>query len=151
MCVLSSGETAFEAHHLPVDKKIRKGELVNIDFVASFDGYCSDIARMAVVGEPNGTQESIYKLALEVQEKVAEAMVFGGRVIEAYDAAVETVARAGHDFNLPFVGHSMEIALHENPFVGPSHGDWKFDRACSSRLSPFSCTRGCVYTPRTPS
>jgi methionine aminopeptidase len=41
--------SAFEAHHLPVDKKIRKGELVNTDFVASFNGYCSDIARMAFV------------------------------------------------------------------------------------------------------
>ena len=99
---------------------------MNTDFVASF-GYCSDIARMAVVGKPSGTQEKIYRLALEVQEKVAEAMAPGGMVIEAYDAAVEAVAWAGYEFNLPFVGHSIGIALHENPFVGPSHRDWRFE------------------------
>ena len=142
MCVLSSGETAFEAHHLPVDKKIRKGELVNTDFVASFDGYCSDIARMAVVGEPDSTQEKIYRLALEVQEKVAEAMAPGGRVIEAYDAAVKTVARAGYEFYLPFVGHSMGIALHENPFVGPSHGDWNFEPGMFFQIEPLLMYEG---------
>lgn len=31
-------------------------------------------------------------------------MVSRGMVIEAYDAVVKTVARAGYEFNLPFVG-----------------------------------------------
>ena len=66
MC-FGAGKNIYETHPVPGDYKLKKGDLVHTDFGCFFDGYYSDISRMAVVGEPNENQLKAYGIAVEAE------------------------------------------------------------------------------------
>ncbi len=136
-CVLGSGETNFEAHHLPSDKKIRKGEFVHTDFGGNFDGYFSDISRTAIVGkEPSKTQKEAYDLAIKTERNVVDALRPGRTVMDIHNVAKKTQEDAGLEYRRAFVGHSIGVGIHEIPFVGPAFGDWELEPNMIFEIEP---------------
>src|SRR5262249_6944624 len=72
------------------DRALRPGELVRFDVGAVYKGYCSNVGRMAVMGEPNARQQQVY-----------EAVQAG------LEAAINLVApgvTAGRGFGAPVTG-----------------------------------------------
>ena len=53
---VQSGANSAVPHHNPSGRKLESGDLVLFDFGAAFEGYCADLTRMAVVGEPTNCQ-----------------------------------------------------------------------------------------------
>ena len=53
--IVAAGPNGAMAHHRPSDQPIRAGEPIVIDMGAQAGGYCSDITRTVVVGEPDDT------------------------------------------------------------------------------------------------
>ncbi len=51
--IVAAGPNGAMAHHMPSDRPIQAGEPIVIDIGAIADGYCSDITRTVVVGEPD--------------------------------------------------------------------------------------------------
>jgi Xaa-Pro aminopeptidase len=123
MC-FGAGPNIFETHPVPGDYKLKKGDLVHTDFGCFFDGYCSDISRMAVVGEPNETQLKAYGIAVGAEKATAEAMQAGVKVMDVHNAVKEFYNSKGYEYNRAFIGHAIGIGVHEWPFLGPAHGDW---------------------------
>jgi Xaa-Pro aminopeptidase len=121
---LGAGENIFETHHVPIDYRIRKGDMLHVDFGCYFNGYMSDISRMAVVGEPDKTQLKAYDVAVRAERATSEAMREGAKVIEVHDAVKKFYESEGFNYTRAFIGHSLGIGCHELPFLGPSHGDW---------------------------
>jgi len=123
MC-FGAGPNIFETHPVPGDYRLKKGDLVHTDFGCFFDGYCSDISRMAAVGEPNETQLKAYGIAVEAEQATAEAMQAGAKVIDVHNTVKEFYNSNGYEYNRAFIGHGIGIGVHEWPFLGPAHGDW---------------------------
>jgi Xaa-Pro aminopeptidase len=119
-----AGENIWETHHIPSNYKIKKGDLLHVDFGAYFQGYYSDISRMAVVGKPDTTQLSAYEVAVGAEWATAESMQPGAKVIDVHNAAKEYYESKGFEYKRAFIGHSMGIGCHEYPFLGPSHSEW---------------------------
>ncbi|MCB0320658.1 MAG: aminopeptidase P N-terminal domain-containing protein [Bdellovibrionales bacterium] len=69
--IVGGGENGATLHHTPSARKLKKGELVLIDFGASYQGYAADITRMLGVGGavPQKVQE-VYDLVLSIQEEI---------------------------------------------------------------------------------
>jgi len=122
--LLGAGKNIFENHHIPGNYRIKKGDLIHTDFGALFNGYLSDISRMAIVGKPNSTQIKAYDITVKAESTTVEAMRAGSTVLNVYNAAKDFYKSQGFDYKFPFVGHSIGIGCHEVPFLGPSHGDW---------------------------
>jgi Xaa-Pro aminopeptidase len=118
-----AGKNVFETHHIPGNYKIREGDLLHVDFGAYFDGYLSDISRMAVVGEPDETQQEAYEVAVGAERATAEAMKPGITVMDVHHAVKDFYESRGHPYGRAFIGHGIGIGCHEYPFLGPSHGD----------------------------
>jgi Xaa-Pro aminopeptidase len=136
-CVLGSGESNLEAHHLPVDKKLKAGEILHTDFCANFEGYGSDISRTAVVGRaPNADQKKAYDLAIKCQNNVVAAMRAGAKIMDVHNAAKKTMEAAGFEYTRPFIGHSVGVGIHDYPFVGPVHGDWVLEPNMVFEIEP---------------
>jgi len=136
-CVLGSGMSNFEAHHLPTDKKLKRGELLHTDFVANFDGYYSDISRTAVVGaKPNDAQRKAYDLAIECENNVVDAMRAGVKIMDVHNVAKKTMEAAGFGYTRAFIGHSIGVGIHEYPFIGPVHGDWALEPNMVFEIEP---------------
>jgi len=133
---LGAGENIFETHHVPTDHRIRRGDLLHVDFGCYFKGYMSDISRMAVVGEPDETQLKAYGVAVEAERATAEAMREGATVMDVHNAVKGFYESEGFRYERAFIGHGLGIGCHEPPFLGPSHGDWVLEEGMFFQVEP---------------
>ena len=50
--IVAAGPNGALPHHLADETPIQEGQAVVIDMGAKYDGYCADLTRTIVVGEP---------------------------------------------------------------------------------------------------
>ncbi len=122
--IVAAGPNGAMAHHRPSDKVIQAGEPIVIDMGAQVGGYCSDITRTVVVGEPDEMFHKIYGIVLGAQ-LTAINTVRPGLTGEECDAlSRDVIAEAGYGDNFGHsLGHGVGLAVHENPRVGPRSPD----------------------------
>ena len=111
---VASGYRALLVHPLASQKKIADGDLVAIDLGAVYRGYCSDIARTAVVGKPNKDQINAFEILGEAQDEVCRKLHPGVSVKEIEESAQEIVGAAGYRL-IGHVGHSIGLMVEEHP------------------------------------
>ncbi len=118
--IVAAGPNGAMAHHRPDDTVIKAGEPIVIDMGARVNGYCSDLSRTVVVGEPDETFHKIYNTVLGAQ-LIAINTVRPGLTGEECDAlARHIIAEAGYGDNFGHsLGHGVGLAVHESPRVGP--------------------------------
>ena len=114
---LSSGTNRFIMHHYPENKPVTKGELVHTDFGAIWRGYYSDLVRMASIGEP--TEDELFKsrAVYKAHRAVIEKMKPGVPVADLYRICKKTLESEGLQFDIPHIGHSVGLELHEEPVI----------------------------------
>jgi len=116
--IVGSGPNGAKPHHRPGTRRIGEGDLVVIDFGAMVDGYCSDMTRTVMVGEPSATQQRMLDVVTEAQQAGVDAVTAGGSAA-AIDVACRTViddAGWGAAF-LHATGHGVGLEIHEAPRV----------------------------------
>jgi Xaa-Pro aminopeptidase len=121
--IVAAGENAASPHHEPGDRLIAAGEVVLCDFGGTMHaeggaGYCSDITRCVVTGEPSAEMAEVYAVLHEAQA----AAVAAGRVgttAEAVDAAArDIIADAGYGERFMHrTGHGIGVEEHEDPYI----------------------------------
>ena len=91
---------------------------------ARYDGYCADLTRTIVVGDPDETFAEVYNKVLEAQIE-AEERVRPGMTGQEVDAiSRDIIADAGYGDNFGHsLGHGVGLAVHEYPRVGPTGED----------------------------
>ena len=57
--IFSGGPNSANPHAVPSDRKLSAGDLVVVDWGASYKGYASDLTRTLVMGEPDEEQKKI--------------------------------------------------------------------------------------------
>ncbi|MDE2937965.1 MAG: Xaa-Pro peptidase family protein [Chloroflexota bacterium] len=119
--IVASGLNGAMPHHRADDTVIRDGEPIVIDMGAQVNGYCSDITRTVVVGEPDEMFHKIYNIVLGAQ-LTAINTVRPGLTGEECDALSRVIiAEAGYGDNFGHsLGHGVGLAVHEIPRVGPN-------------------------------
>jgi Xaa-Pro dipeptidase len=104
----------------PDNRALRMGDLVRFDLGCVVKGYHSDVARMAVMGEPSAQQQETFD-ALHAGVETALAAVRpgagGGDVFDAALAAVRAAGLAGFDRH--HVGHGIGLEPAEAPRLAP--------------------------------
>ena len=133
---LGAGDNVYETHHVPASYKVRKGDMVHVDFGCFFKGYMSDISRTAVVGEPLREQLEAHEIAVQAEKAAARALVEGSKVINVHDSVRGFYESRGLSYNRAFIGHGLGIGCHEAPFLGPSHGDWILQSGMFFQIEP---------------
>lgn len=121
-CILASGENTALAHPIASSRVLRDGDLLRVDVGGSFQGYFSDLARTMVVGRASQRQRDVYRRLWEVQETVIAAVCPGIRAGDLYDLCARSFQRLGLSFEMPHIGHSLGIGLHEAPIIKPHDG-----------------------------
>lgn len=119
--IIASGPRSAMPHAEPSDAQVKEGEFLLFDFGAVFEGYCSDMTRTVIVGEPNERQLFIYDTVLRAQEAAVSALR-AGRVCSDVDrVARDIIAEAGYGETFGHgLGHSVGIQIHEDPRLSPS-------------------------------
>lgn len=112
---LSSGVNVNRSHHRADDTELVDGGLVRVDMGVTARGYISDIARMAVVGEPTAQQESRYRHAVESERWMIDRMRPGVDVPELFEQWRRRLDDVGATTSMALIAHGIGLALHEDP------------------------------------
>ncbi len=114
--IVASGWRGSLPHGTASDKKICAGELVTMDFGATFNGYCSDITRTICVGKASAEQRKIYNLVLDAQLYGLEVITAGKGGVEIDTAVRDRFTAAGYgDYFVHGLGHGVGLEIHEEP------------------------------------
>ena len=118
--IVASGENGANPHHEPGNRRLRKGDMVILDYGAKWRGYCSDITRTIALGRPNERLVEIYEIVKEAQERAYRAVREGVPAREVDHAARETIGNAGYgEYFTHRTGHGLGLDVHEEPYIGP--------------------------------
>lgn len=124
--IVASGERGALPHGRASDKKIKKGDLITLDFGFKYKGFCSDMTRTISVGKPTHPKaKEIYDIVLNSHNLGIENAKNGmtGKALD--DVCRNEIKNAGYgDMFGHSTGHGLGIEVHEMPPV--SQGGGKF-------------------------
>ena len=119
--IVASGKRSALPHGVASDKIIETGDFVTLDFGTYYQGYCSDMTRTIVVGEPDDKQVEIYNTVLKAHLEVIEKIKPGMTGQEADQIARDIIEKAGYGDNFGHgLGHGLGIEVHESPRLSPT-------------------------------
>jgi Xaa-Pro aminopeptidase len=116
--IVAGGPNAASPHHEPGERVLCPGDVVVVDIGGTLDGYCSDMTRTYVLGEPPEGFVTAYA-ALERAQAAGVAAVRPGVTAAQVDAAARSVleeAGLGAAF-LHRTGHGIGLDTHEAPWI----------------------------------
>ena len=88
--------TRGAAHHVPPSRrKIQGGDIVWVDFSASYNRYHADLARIYSIGEPDPRWTNMYEKAAGSVERVLEEMRPGDPMRKLHDVANAYIEEVG--------------------------------------------------------
>ena len=121
---VSSGPNSAFPHGGCGDREIAKGDLVVIDMGAKHEGYCTDLTRTLMIGEPPPRQREIYETVMEAQRLAMDLIRAGVEGKRVDKVAREHIAKAGYGDNFVHgLGHGVGLDIHEPPTLGARSKD----------------------------
>ena len=104
-------------HGIPSDKKLKNGDIVNIDITVIKNGYHGDTSKMFAVGKASIGAERICRISQECL-KIGIDMVKPGRQLGDIGHAIQRHAE-GLDCSIvrEYCGHGIGSRFHEDPQV----------------------------------
>jgi len=114
--IVAAGPNSALPHATPTDYRLKEGELVLFDLGGRYEGYCADMTRVIVLGEPTARQCEVYEIVLRAQEAALAGIKPGMGGVEADALAREVIKEAGYsDYFGHGLGHGVGLAVHEGP------------------------------------
>jgi len=116
--IVSAGPNSANPHATPSDRKLIEGDLLVIDWGASFEGYFSDITRTFAIGNIDTEYAQIANIVLDANT-AARNIARPGIPIENIDRAARSVIEsAGYGkYFTHRTGHGLGMEGHEEPYI----------------------------------
>ncbi|MBP7147382.1 MAG: type I methionyl aminopeptidase [Acidobacteria bacterium] len=137
LCVSINDEVV---HGIPGRRKLKRGDLVSLDFGVLLDGYYGDGAVTAGVGQLDAEGERLSRATRESLLRAIDKMRVGNRLSDI-GSAVESHARsAGFSVVRDFVGHGIGTRMHEEPQVpnfGPAGNGPRIEEGMVFAIEPM--------------
>jgi methionyl aminopeptidase len=104
-------------HGIPGNKRLKRGDIVNIDITVIKDGYHGDTSKMFFVGEPSILARRLVKVTQEAM-RIGIAKVRPGATLGDIGHAIQTYAES-HSYSVvqEYCGHGIGRDFHEEPQV----------------------------------
>jgi len=116
--IVSGGPNAANPHASPSERKLQAGELLVIDWGATYDGYISDLTRTFAVGEVGEEYKKIHKIVQEANAAGRAAGKPGVPCANVDKAARDVIENAGYGVYFTHrTGHGIGMEGHEEPYM----------------------------------
>ncbi len=116
--IVASGENSALPHYFPSNRKVKKNDVVLIDFGAVYEGYHSDTTRVVFTGkvkekirEMYNTVKSAHLYAVEILKKIREGNLLDFKVDEYLKS------KGFKDGLIHSIGHGVGLNIHEFPIL----------------------------------
>lgn len=119
LCVSVNEEVV---HGIPSRKrKLRKGDILSVDFGVKYKGYYGDSAVTIAVGKIDSEKQRLLDVTKESLDRAIAQAVPGNRIADISRAVQEYVENEGFSIVRQFVGHGIGTSLHEGPEIPNFH------------------------------
>lgn len=116
--IVSGGPNSANPHASPTERKIQAGDLLVIDWGATYDGYISDLTRTFAVGEVGDEYMKIHKIVQESNAAGRAAAKPGVPCANVDIAAREVIEKSGYGkYFTHRTGHGIGMEGHEDPYM----------------------------------
>ena len=116
--IVASGKRSAIPHGVASKKRVKKGELITIDFGTFYKGYASDMTRTFALGKPSKQLIEIYDVVYNAQKNAREKVKLGMKMKEVDALARNYIAQKGYgDRFTHSLGHGVGLNVHERPHV----------------------------------
>jgi Xaa-Pro aminopeptidase len=112
--IVAFGSNTSRPHHHPTEKKLKKGDLVQIDMGVVIDGYTSDRSAVYFTGKPTEKQKKVLA-ALQEATDAGIAAIAPGVACSEPDRIARTILKK-HGLEKYFIhslGHGVGLEIHE--------------------------------------
>ena len=104
-------------HGIPCDKKLKKGDIVNIDITVIKDDYHGDTSKMFYINEPSIKAKRVSEISYDCLKKGIHT-VKAGSYLGDIGEVIQTYAEAqGCSVVREYCGHGIGKGFHEDPQV----------------------------------
>ena len=104
-------------HGIPSDKKLKNGDIINIDITVIKDGFHGDTSKMFMVGEPPIKAQRVSQIALECM-RLGIGLVKPGARLGDIGNIIQTHAESNQcSVVREYCGHGIGRGFHEDPQV----------------------------------
>jgi Xaa-Pro aminopeptidase len=111
-CLIAAGASHNRA---PSEQRWEKGDVLSLDSGGNYHGYIGDLARMAILGEPDAELEDLLAEIEQIQRAAFKPIKAGAMGGDIYAAAEALLANSKHHNHTHFLAHGMGLVSHEAP------------------------------------
>ena len=116
--IVSGGPNSANPHASPSERKLQAGDLLVIDWGATYDGYISDLTRTFAVGEVDEEYRKIHKIVQESNAAGRAAARPGVPCANVDVAARDVIEKSGYGkYFTHRTGHGIGMEGHEEPYM----------------------------------
>ncbi|HEY6282006.1 MAG TPA: type I methionyl aminopeptidase [Burkholderiales bacterium] len=116
-CSICTSVNHVVCHGVPGDKKLKSGDIVNIDITVIKDGYHGDTSRMFCIGEPSIQAKRLCEVTYQCMWRGIEAVKPGAHLGDVGYAIQYHAESHGYSVVREFCGHGIGQRFHEEPQV----------------------------------
>lgn len=104
-------------HGIPSEKRLKNGDILNIDITVIKDEFHGDTSKMFFVGEPNIKNKRVTQIAHECLIKAVEIVKPGVRLGDIGHIIQTHAEKNKHSVVREYCGHGIGRVFHEDPQV----------------------------------
>lgn len=117
--IAASGPNSSMPHARPTNRKIKRNDILKLDFGVLFDGYACDMTRTVFFGKVAERWREIYSVVLEAQLLALSGIKAGMKCAKIDKIARDYVDNSGFKGLFQHgLGHGIGIEVHEAPVLG---------------------------------
>lgn len=116
--IVASGPNSANPHAVPSDRAVTSGDLIVIDWGASYQGYVSDLTRTVAIGPVEAELQEIAAIVLKANRAGCEKArpgIAAGLVDQATRAVINRAEYGPYFFHR--TGHGIGMEGHEPPYI----------------------------------
>ena len=116
--IVSGGPNAANPHASPTERKLQAGDLLVVDWGATYDGYISDLTRTFAVGEVDAEYQKIHEIVQAANAAGRDAAQPGVPCANVDKAARDVIEKSGYGAYFTHrTGHGIGMEGHEEPYM----------------------------------
>ena len=104
-------------HGIPSNKRLKKGDIINVDITVIKDGYHGDTSMMYFVGEPSVLARRLVTVTRQALFRGIGAVRPGATLGDIGHAVQQFVESQGYSVVREYCGHGIGREFHEDPQV----------------------------------
>jgi len=104
-------------HGIPGNRKLKDGDIMNIDLSCILDGFYGDCSRMVTIGEISPDRQLVIDVSYECLMQSIAILRPGVLVSEIGEVIESHAVKRGCSVVYQFVGHGVGVEFHEGPQI----------------------------------